>query len=251
MIEITSVNNELVKDTVKLQQKKYRDKENKFLLEGYKSVQEAYNAGIKLEYVFVLKEKLQNYNFLHDLEIVLTTEAVLKKISTTDSAPDVVAVAKKKIYSLVDLNNAKKVVLLENIKDLGNLGTILRTATAFNADAVILYGNECADLYNPKCVRSTVGNLWKIPVVSISDFNTLKELFNKFERVATLPRATEYLNNFSVQEPLLVMFGSEADGLSDELINFATKEVKIEMASNVESLNLSVSCAVVLYKLFL
>lgn len=251
MIEITSVNNELVKDTVKLQQKKYRDKENKFLLEGYKSVQEAYNAGIKFEYVFVLKEKLQNYNFLRDLEIILTTEAVLKKISTTDSAPDVVAVAKKKIHSLVDLNNAKKVVLLENIKDLGNLGTILRTATAFDADAVILYGNECADLYNPKCVRSTVGNLWKIPVVSISDFNTLKELFNKFERVATLPRATEYLNNFSVQEPLLVMFGSEADGLSDELINFATKEVKIEMASNVESLNLSVSCAVVLYKLFL
>ena len=100
-------------------------------------------------------------------------------------------------------------------------------------------------------MRSSVGNLWKIPVVYINEFSELKNLFEKFERVATLPRATEYLKNIKIHEPMLIMFGSEADGLSQELINFSTKEVKIEMASNVESLNLSVSCAVVLYKLFL
>ncbi len=246
-MEITSVNNELVKETVKLQQKKYRDRENKFLLEGFKSVEEAFNAGIEIEYAFVADEK--KYLFLSD-KVILTNEAVLKKISTTDSAPDVVAVAKKKGYSIEDLKNAKKVVLLENIKDLGNLGTILRTSTAFGADAVVLYGKECADLYNPKCVRSSVGNLWKIPVVYIEEFSGL-EIFKSFERVATLPRAKEYLKDFNVKEPVLVMFGSEADGLSEELINFSTKEVKIEMAGTVESLNLSVSCAVVLYKLFL
>lgn len=247
-MEITSVNNELVKETVKLQQKKYRDKENKFLLEGFKSVEEAFNAGIEIEYVFATDEN--KYSFLND-KIILTNEAVLKKISTTDSAPEVVAVAKKKVYSIGDLKGVKKVVLLENIKDLGNLGTILRTSTAFGADAVVLYGKECADLYNPKCVRSSVGNLWKIPVVYIERFEDLQAVFGLFERVATLPRATEYLKDFSVKEPVLVMFGSEADGLSDELINFSTKEVKIEMATNVESLNLSISCAVVLYKLFL
>lgn len=244
---ITSINNELVKETVKLQQKKYRDKENKFLLEGFKSIEEAYNAGVDIEYVFTTDEK--RYAFLGD-KVILATEPVLKKVSTTDSAPDAVGVAVKKVYSVEDLKGAKKVVLLENIKDLGNLGTILRTATAFGADAVVLYGRECADLYNPKCVRSSVGNLWKIPVVYIEDFSGLK-VFDKFDRVATLPRAEHYLKDFSVDGPVLVMFGSEADGLSDELINFATKEVKIEMASTVESLNLSVSCAVVLYKLFL
>ena len=251
MIEITSLNNDLVKETVKLQQKKYRDKENKFLLEGFKSVEEAYNADLKFVRVFILKEKVQNYKFLQDVEIILTTEAILKKISTTDSAPDIVAVVYKKNYSFKNLSGAKKVVLLENIKDLGNLGTILRTSTAFGADAVVLYGKECADLYNPKCVRSTVGNLWKIPVVYISEFDELKKIFNNYEKVATLPRATTCLNDFKVNEPVLVMFGSEADGLSEELINFAEKEVKIEMASAVESLNLSVSCAVILYKLFL
>lgn len=247
MEEITSVNNELVKETVKLQQKKYRDKENKFLLEGFKSVEEAFNAGVEIEYVFTTDEK--RYAFLGD-KVILATESILKKVSTTVSAPDIVAVARKKLYTVEYLKDAKKVVLLENIKDLGNLGTILRTSTAFGADAVVLYGKECADLYNPKCVRSAVGNLWKIPVVYIEEFSGL-DIFKGFERVATLPRANEYLKNFKVKEPVLVMFGSEADGLSDELINFATKEVKIEMASTVESLNLSVSCAVVLYKLFL
>jgi TrmH family RNA methyltransferase len=183
-------------------------------------------------------------------KLISTTEAILKKISTTESAPDAVAVATKKVYCKQDLKLAKKVVLLENIKDLGNLGTILRTSVAFGADAVVLYGQECADLYNPKCVRSSVGNLWKIPVIYIEKFEELKDTFGQFERVATLPRATKYLKNFNVKMPVLVMFGSEADGLSDELINFATKEVKIEMSSTVESLNLSISCAVVLYKLF-
>ena len=243
---ITSINHELVKETVKLQQKKYRDRENKFLLEGFKAIEEAFNAGVKIEYVFTTDEK--RYAFVPN--VIPASEAVLKKISTTDSAPDAVGVAVKKVYSAEYLKDAKKVVLLENIKDLGNLGTILRTAVAFGADAVVLYGKECADLYNPKCVRSSVGNLWKIPVVYIEDFSGLN-VFERFEKVATLPRTTQYLKDFSIKEPALVMFGSEADGLSDELIRFATKEVKIEMADNVESLNLSISCAVVLYKLFL
>lgn len=248
MQEITSVNNDLVKETVKLQQKKYRDKENKFLLEGEKCIEEAFQAGVEIEYAFVSNEK--KYGFLSD-KVILTNEAVLKKISTTDSAPDAVAVAIKKTYSVNDLKNAKKVVLLENVKDLGNLGTILRTSTAFGADALVLYGKECTDIYNPKCVRSSVGNLWKIPVIYIESFDELQKYFAGFNRIATLPHTSNYLKDFETQMPLIVMFGSEADGLSDELIKFSTDSVKIEMASTVESLNLSVSCAVVLYKLFL
>lgn len=247
-MEITSVNNDLVKETVKLQQKKYRAE--KFLLEGFKSVKEAFDAGIEIDYAFVLAEKAGDYKFLND-KIILTTEPVLKKISTTDSAPDVVAVGYKKVFDKSVLKNSKKVVLLENIKDLGNLGTILRTCVAFGADAVILYGGESVDLYNPKSVRSSVGNLWKIPVIEIKEFSELEKYFDGFNRIATLPHTNNYLKNYKTKLPALVMFGSEADGLSDELINFATDRVKIEMAENVESLNLSVSCAVVLYKLFL
>jgi len=248
-LEITSVNNELVKEVVKLQQKKHRDEEKKFLLEGFKPIEEAFLAQIDIEKVFVLKEKAQKYSFLKD-KLILTTEPVLKKISTTDSAPDAVAVAKQKIFTLEDIKSAKKVVLLENIKDLGNLGTILRTAKAFSQDAVILFG-DTVDLYNPKCVRSAVGNLWKIPVVQIKDFSVLKSQFEEFEKVATLPKAddTLFLKNYKADSPYLIMFGSEADGLSEELINFATKKVTIEMNSDVESLNLSVSVGIILHSI--
>lgn len=247
-LEITSVNNDLVKQVVRLQQKKYRDEEKKFLLEGFKPIEEALKSGIEIEHVFVEKKLADKYSFLN-LPLVLTTEPVLKKISTTDSAPEAVAVAKQKLFTLEDLKSAKKVVLLENIKDSGNLGTILRTAKAFSQDAVILFG-DTVDLYNPKCVRSAVGNLWKIPVVQIKDFELLKSTFKDFERVATLPKNddTIYLNDFVSKPPCLIMFGSEADGLSQELIDFSTKKVTIEMDKDVESLNLSISVGVCLHK---
>lgn len=254
ILEITSVNNDLVKQVVKFQQKKYRDEEKKFLLEGYKAIEEAFLAKIDIEKVFVLKEKASKYSFLQDKltkgNFILTIEPVLKKISTTDSPPEAVAVAKQKIFTVEDIKSAKKAVLLENIKDLGNLGTILRTAKAFSQDAVILFG-DTVDLYNPKCVRSAVGNLWKVPVVQIKDLTALKSNFENFERIATLPKAgdTTFLKCFKANPPCLVMFGSEAEGLSEDLINFSTQKVTIEMNSEVESLNLSVSVGIVLYNL--
>ncbi len=247
-MEITSVNNEFVKETVKLQQKKYRIQTGLFLLEGQKSVEEAIDYGIDVKTVFVNK----NYNFNKkcDAEIITTTEAVLKKISTTETAPEIVAVACQKKYDIEDLKNFKKVLLLENIKDYGNLGTILRTAKAMNQDAVILYG-ETVDLYNPKCVRASVGNLWKLPVYNIKDFTMLEKYFSKFERIATLPKSDEsiYLKNYVAKTPYLIMFGAEADGLSKELINFSDKKVTIEMSDSVESLNLAVSVGISLYKI--
>ena len=140
----------------------------------------------------------------------------------------------------------------KNIKDLGNLGTILRTATAFSLDAIILFGNT-VDLYNPKCVRASVGNLWKTPVFQIKDFNLLKSYFTDFTRIATLPKSDDsvFLKDFLPQSKTLVMFGAEADGLSTELINYATDKVTIEMDSKVESLNLSMSAGIIFYKLFL
>ena len=247
-MEITSVNNDLVRETVKLQQRKYRDKENKFLLEGYKSISEAFQAGIDILQVFVHSEKVQSYEFLRE-KIIGTNENVLKKISTTDTPPDAVAVAKQRHYALENIQTARKVVLLENVRDLGNLGTILRTSVAFGVEAVILYG-DCADIYNPKCVRSSVGNLWKIPVISVKEIKTLQSAFKNYQKIATLPHTDKYLKDFTVELPSLVMFGSEADGLSQELIDLADEKVKIEMSENVESLNLSVSCAVVLYEMF-
>ena len=250
-MEITSVNNETIKEVAKLQQKKYRDESGKFLLEGLKPIEEAFNAEIEIEQIFVTKEKAIHYDFLEE-KVIHVTDAVLKKLATTDSAPESIAVGIQKKYDINLLNTSKRVALFENIKDLGNLGTILRKASAFSLDAIILYGNT-VDLYNPKCVRASVGNLWKTPVFHIKDFELLQSYFKNFTRIATLPKSSEsvYLKDFKPQDKTLVMFGAEADGLSDELIKFSTDKVTIEMNNSVESLNLSMSAGIIFYKLFL
>ena len=246
-MEISSLSNNLVKETTKLQQKKYRAESGKFLLEGYKAIKEAYDYGIKLEHIFVNKKNVSEYQFASNI-IIETNEDVLNKLSTTESAPNAVAIGIQKIYSKEDFKQLKKVVLLENIKDAGNLGTIIRSSTAFGADGIVLYG-DCVDLYNPKCVRSSVGNLWKLPIIHIEKFCELGETFKNFTRIATLPKAKHYLKDFKAKYPMLIMFGSEADGLSEELIKFSTDSLKIEMAKTVESLNLATSVSVILYEL--
>ena len=132
---------------------------------------------------------------------------------------------------------------------MGNLGTIIRSSVAFGADAIILYGDS-VDIYNPKCVRASVGNLWKLPVIHLKEFKELEKTFKDFERVATLPRTNNLLKTFKPKFPCLIMFGSEANGLSEDLINFSTTSVKIEMKNTVESLNLASSASIILYELF-
>lgn len=248
-MKITSVNNELIRETAKLLQRKYRDESGLFLLEGEKCIEEALSSGIELCHIFTQ----EGYNRFKHENIIETTEAVLAKISDTKSAPKCVAVGKQVKYKKSNL--FKRIILLENIKDAGNLGTIIRTACAFNTDAIILYG-QTVDMYNPKCVRATVGNLWKIPIFNIDKLQNLKEFCKGFTPIATLPKSdtTISLNDFKTPNKTLVMFGAEADGLSNELKQYAQesgKNLTIEMSDKVESLNLSISTGIILYKLFI
>ena len=244
-MKITSVNNDLIKETAKLLKNKYREETGLFLIEGEKGITEAIDANLTIKNIFVL----EGFEFFKGENVIETTEAVLSKISDTKSAPKAIAVAKQPKQDIEHIKNAKTVILLEDIKDAGNLGTILRTASAFNIDAIVLYG-DTVDLYNPKCVRSTVGCLWKTPVIKIKELDELK-IFTHFERIATLPKGNNVINlsDYTPADRTLIMFGSEADGLSKELKNFATKNVTIEMANNVESLNLSISAGILMYKM--
>ena len=133
------------------------------------------------------------------------------------------------------------------IQDPGNLGTIIRAASAFDVKAILLSG-ETVDVYNPKVVRSTVGNLWKLPVLKISKGN-IKQQFPKHKLIATTldkTRKPKAFYEIKEAENLLIMFGSEASGLSEEVINQADMFVDIPMKKNVESLNLSVSAGIIM-----
>ena len=245
-MKITSVNNELIKETAKLLQKKYRDETGLFIIEGSKGSNEAIEAGLDIKQIFVL-EPSAKYTGLNQTEV---SEAVMSKITDAKTPPKVAAVAKQPGHALEELKSLKRIALFEGIKDPGNLGTILRTSAAFEIEGIILYG-DTVDVYNPKCVRSAVGNLWKTKVFEIKDFAKLETNFKDFQRIATLPTAEAIpLNKFTPKDKILVMFGSEANGLSEELKEFATDKITIEMSDKVESLNLSISAGIILYKIY-
>ena len=141
-------------------------------------------------------------------------------------------------------------MLLENIKDAGNLGTAIRTASAFGIDGIILLG-DTVDLFSPKVVRSTVGYLWKTPIYKTNNFDEIKENFKNHTFFATSVDKNlelKMLKESNLKKPCVIMFGSEADGLTKELVNKSDIYLTIPIQSSVESLNLSISIGIVLYE---
>jgi len=241
---ITSVNNDIVKLAASLEQKKFRDETGLFLLEGKKPIEEAIKAGVEIEKLFSLKEESINAK-----ESYIVTESVMKKISTTQTPPNITAIAKKKNYNLEQLNG-KTVLLLENIKDPGNLGTIIRTAAALGVHLILLTG-DCVDLYNPKVIRSATGNIFKVPVVYSNDWEQMRHQFRNHKFIGTILDPDKHpidLNKVNFNMPTVIMFGSEANGLSSTAMEYVHEYIKIPLQNEVESLNLAISAGIILYK---
>ena len=251
MIEITSVNNELIKNTTKLSQKKYRDESGLFLLEGEKAVEEAVKSNLKIKDIFINKANTKLVGKYEKNNPCLVNLKVLEKITEAKSAPDIVATAYKFENSLSKIPNKNSaILLLENIKDAGNLGTAIRTASAFGIDGIILLG-DTVDLFSPKVVRSTVGYLWKTPIYKTTDFEEIKKYFKEHKFFATSVDKNldlKELKKSNIEKSCVIMFGSEADGLTQELVEKADVYVTIPIKSAIESLNLSISIGIVLYE---
>lgn len=246
MLEITSVSNNQVKEVVKLQQKKYRNQSEMFLLEGFKPIYEAFCVNFEIEKVFVTKEHVEKFSFIKD-KLILVTDAVIEKISTTETAPEAVAVAKQVKFTLNDTKNHKKIALIENIKDAGNLGTLIRSAAAFGIESIVLCG-DTIDIYNPKVVRSAVGALFKIPIIK-TELEVTKQFFSGHNFIATVVNHDDTINpeQANYKKPFVIMLGSEADGLSAQAIAIADEKTTIPMTKSTESLNLSVAGSILFY----
>lgn len=253
MQEITSIQNDLIKLVFSLHQKKYRIEHNLFIIEGLKGVEEAIKSQLEIEYVFI------NKNFNKDIlkfqinKVYSVSENVMKKISTTDNPPEILAVVKQIKHNLDDIFNKENpiVLLLEGIKDPGNLGTIIRTAIAANVSGIILT-DESVDIYNPKTVRSSAGNLWKLPIITFVDKTQIKKEINNIKKcdfiATTVKDKSNLYYNLDFKKPCVIMFGSEAEGLSEFLIHQADLLATIPMNEQVESINLSISVGVTLYE---
>ncbi len=247
MCSVNTISNNKIKEIVKLHQKKYREETGLFIAEGYKILEELININAEIKEIYTLKEIKINTK---SLPVQIIDEAIMKKISTTDTPCEVLTVAKIINHKIGEFKNSNKILLLENISDPGNLGTIIRSSAAFGIQGIILFGN-CVELYSPKVIRSTAGNFFKVPIINIKSTEELNKYFPSHIKIAT---SLSKANNISLKEAAklnkyIIMFGSEAKGLSKELTQISDKNIKLEMKNNVESLNLSVSASIVLYEL--
>lgn len=238
---ITSVNNEHIKEISKLKEKKYRDETNMFLVETKHLVLEAYRAGLIKELILE-----QNEIFPIDVPTTYVSKEVLKKISSLDTPSKVMAVVKKRTYT-TDLG--ERILILDKIQDPGNLGTIIRSAVAFNIDTIIC-STDTVDLYNPKVVRSSQGMMFHIPILTKNIEQIIKDLKSKdYKIVGTKVTNGHDVRTSSIYSHFALVIGNEGQGMSKNIEELCDEFLYIKMNGNCESLNASVAASILMYEI--
>ena len=245
MKRITSLQNPLVKEAVRLRKKSEREKSGLFLVEGHAEFTKLLNAGWDYEHLFICPEMAPKMNL--DGQIECTPE-VFDKISYRESPDGVLAIARKKIQTLYDFKKGPLYIIAESIEKPGNLGTILRTADAVGVDGLIVC-DPCTDIYNPNVVRASLGTLFSVPIVEASNEEALQWLQERhIQTVAAMPEAPQSYTKTDLSKPSAIIVGAEHQGLSPFWEKASTKKVHLPMRGSADSLNVSVATAVLLYE---
>lgn len=246
--EITSSSNARIKLAKSLLLKKNRIKKGLYTVEGIKSVTDAYNAGADIKMIIASEEAVPLCDKFADVSRFFTKKTLFDTICDTKAPQGILAVISVKELEMTYLKNGMY-VCCENVRDPGNLGTIIRTADAAGFDGVILLG-ECADLYNPKTVRSSMGSFFHIPIYEHCEIGDLKKMRSDGFKIlcGTLSDKTVDYIEAEYSAPLVICVGNEADGITEELSATADMCVKIPIFGAAESLNVGVAAAILMYK---
>lgn len=252
--KIISKDNEKIKLLKKLNQKKYRNQHDKFFVENYIIINDSVSAGIFPENLFVTKsffdKNKENVSMILEKSgldtYYLIDDKINKSFSNLDTAPGICAVYKKDVK---EINFDKSVLYLNNISDPGNLGTILRSALAFDFSNIVL-DEYCVDLYNPKTVSAARDAILKLNISFDKDLKMLKDIKKKMKVFSTDVTKGKSVNAITRQELFCIVFGNEANGVSDDIKKISDNFIKINMSKNIESLNVASSVAIVLHEIY-
>ncbi len=234
---IESINNEKIKNYAKLNDKKYRMETGLFIAAGHHLVIEALKKGIVKE-ILLLNGEDNIYG-----NVTYVTEEILKKVSNLTNNPKVLAICYIKENDEVKGN----VIILDDIKDPGNLGTIIRTSVAFNYETIIL-SKTCVDIYNPKVVRASEGMLFNLNI----RINDLEEEIAELKCAGYKIFGTDVVGGekpYYEKDKHALIIGSEAKGMSDNIKKLCDKKLYISMNKKCESLNAGVSASILMYEL--
>ncbi len=254
---ITSAANAKVKQVVQWQNKaKERRKSGVFLAEGFKMFEEAPEDMILEVYVSErqcasLQQTEQVWNKLKKVGFEEVSEEIFGKMSDTQTPQGILTVLRQPQHTLESMLDAENplLVILENLQDPGNLGTIIRTGEGAGITGVIM-SKQTVDIFNPKVIRATMGSIYRVPFIYVEDLQqTLAQIHEKgIHTYAAHLQGQEYYDSFSFREPTAFLIGNEGNGLSREVAEAARHYLKIPMEGKVESLNAGVATALLMYE---
>ncbi len=261
---IESKENRQIKNLRKLfAQKKERTAQKAFVAEGERLIREAPDDLVEKIYVSESFEKQsgeiadENGEFigvrkkktagLNKEKIEIVADDIFKEISDTVTPQGIMAVVRQPEYRLEDMLDGRLFVILDNIRDPGNLGTIIRTCEAAEVSCVII-SPGCADIFSPKVIRSTMGSIFRVPFVIEDAEEAVKKLKAAQAGVyAAALDGAKFYDKVMYKEKTAFVIGNEANGIRKEIAGISDEKIKIPMGGKVESLNAAVSCAVLLY----
>lgn len=253
---ISSLQNPSVKNLVKLTKARERKAQNLFIIEGARELSLALAGDYSIEEVYVCNELFVSTRYPDVLDavdndrIIEFTPQVFEKVSYRKASDGLIALAKPKSHTLADIQLSENpfIIILESVEKPGNLGAILRSADAAAVDAVIVCDPQ-TDIYNPNVVRSSVGGLFTVQTAVCTTQEAMEWLDNHaIASYAAELQAAEWYQNVDYRGPSAIVMGTEADGLTDSWLNYATKRIKIPMLGKIDSLNVSVSTAVLTFE---
>lgn len=235
---IESVNNEKIVYFKKLRDSKFIKEENKFIVEGEHLVEEAYKSGNLLE--VITSEQNTKYN----VKTTLVSKRCLEKISLLKSTPSIMGVVKLNFGKEI---KGEKIVLLDNVGDPGNVGTIIRSALAFNVSTVVLSPGSVS-VFNDKLIRSTEGTIFNMNIVTLD----LKDAINLIKSKGIKIYYADMFGNINLDEANInsyaLVLGSEGKGISDYIKEICDDSINIPMNNKCESLNVAVTGGIIMYK---
>ena len=251
--EITSTKNSKILLLDKLKKASVRKKEGLIVIEGINEINLALKSEIEPRTLFCCQEVITDNTILDNMDqkfVIFITKEIFKKVSYRESRDGYLLVAKTPQIKLEDIKVKENplIIILESVEKPGNLGAVLRTADAIAADLVIIC-DPVTDIYNPNAIRASIGTVFTNKVVSCTNEEAFKWLEqNKIKTFATTPDTEKVYTDSDFTQSSAIVVGTEHDGLSDEWLNHANEKIKIEMNGQADSLNASVSAAVVLFE---
>jgi RNA methyltransferase, TrmH family len=257
---ITSKDNAFIKHLHALSESKQRKKEQAFLIEGVKMVEEALRDDLGVKLVVASPSLVQHHGKgvlklaeNHAVEVLWISERLMDAIAESKTPQPVMAMVRMKEHSEQGLmaNDANLIILAHQLQDPGNLGTIIRTAEAVGASGVALASNT-VDPFNPKAVRASMGSILRVPIAHCADaaafIKTCKQ--KGFQTVATVLTGRTTHFDIDLKKPTVVVLGQEGAGLSQDIMAEIDLHIRIPMAASIDSLNVATAAAVILYEAF-